>query len=199
MIILKKSQLEAVTLIAPKTDTRSYLNSVLLEVTFQGAVYLVSTDGCLLFVGEVDCPDFTAEPKATRLVIPRQAIEQALKTKDKYEVIELKRSGEDWQLGSVLFSSTNGDLYPNWRRVNVSPTDINTGSPEPAQYNPELLLLANKALNKWTYFNKKGTIVLHQRGNNPGVLVHPVDNSAHCIIMPLRFDTTALPRVVKSF
>lgn len=197
MIILKKSQLEAATLVAPKNDTRAYLNGVLLEVTFQKAVYLVSTDACLLFVGEVDCPDFTVEPKMARLVIPRTAIEQALKVKS--QTIELKRLSEGWQLGSVLFASTDGDRYPEWRRVNVSPLDINTGSPEAAQYNPELLLVAHKALNKWNYFSKKSTIVLHQRGNNPGVLVHPMDKSAHCVIMPLRVDTAALPRAVKSF
>lgn len=198
MIILKKSQLEAVALIASKNDIRYYLNSVLLEVTYQGAVYLVSTNGSLLFVGEVDCPDFTAESKATRLVIPRPVIEQALKTKDKSEVIELKRSGYNWQLGSVLFSSTNGDLYPNWRRVNVSPVDINTSSVEAAQYNPELLALACKALRKWSNFNKKGKVVLHQRGKDAGILVPTIDNSAHVVIMPWRADTTALPRSVKS-
>lgn len=202
MIILKKQQLEAAMLIAPKTDARHYLNGVLLEVTFENAAYIVSTDTCLLFVGEVDCPEFTAEPKMARLVIPRVIIEQALKVKDKAQNIELKRSGEGegWQLGSVLFQSLDGDmLYPDWRRVNVSPGNINTSCAEAAQYNPELLALAHKALKKWSDFNKKGTAILHQRGKGPGVLVHPIDNSAHVVIMPLRADTTALPRVVKPF
>lgn len=196
MITLKKQQLEAALLAASKNDTRAYLNSVLVEITSDQTVYLVSTNNHALFVGEVDCPDFTDEPKMARLVIPRTAIEQALKVKDKAQTIELKRSGENWQLGSVLFASTDGDRYPNWRQVNVSPGDINTGSGEPAQYNPELLMLAHKALNKWS--NKKGTAILHQRGNGPGVLVHPIDNSAHCVVMPWRADTTALPRAVKS-
>lgn len=199
MIILKKQQLEAATLIAPKNDTLAYLNGVLLEVTFEKAAYIVSTDGHLLFVGEVDCPDFTVEPKMVRLVIPRTAIEQALKTKDKARTIELKRSAEGWQLGVVLFASNDSDMYPNWRRVNVSPGNINTSSQEAAQYDPEILLLAHKALKKWSDFNKKGTAILHQRGKDAGVLVHTVDNSAHVVIMPLRADTTALPRVVKPF
>ena len=197
MIILKKQQLEASTIIAPKNDARYYLNSVLIEINFENAGYLVSTNGSLLFVGEIDCPDFTIEPKTTRLVIPRPIVEQALKVKS--QTIELKRSGEGWQLGSVLFQSLDGDMYPNWRRVNVSPGDISTSNPEAAQYNPELLLLAHKALKKWSDLNKKGTAMLHQRGNGPGVLVHPIDNSAHCVIMPWRADTTALPRVVKPF
>lgn len=199
MIILKKQQLEAALTVAPKSDTRYYLNGVLLEVTFENAAYLVSTNGHLLFVGEVDSPDFTVEPKMTRLVIPRAVIEQALKVKDKLEVIELKRLSEGWQLGSVLFQPLDGDRYPNWRRVNVSPGNINTSCAEAAQYNPELLALAHKALKKWSNFNKKGTAMLHQRGKDAGVLVHPIDNSAHVVIMPWRADTTALPRSVRPF
>lgn len=200
MIILRKQHLEAALLVAPKNDSRFYLNSVLIEVTAEGAVYVVSVNGSMMFVGEVDSPEFTGSPvKSLRVVMPRSIVEQALKVKEKISTIELKRSGDAWQLGSVLFASTDGDMYPNWRRVNVSPGDISTSNPEPAQYNPELLLLAHKALNKWNYFSKKGTIVLHQRGNGAGVLVHPADNSAHVIVMPWRADTTALPRVVKPF
>lgn len=201
MIILKKQQLEAALLVAPKNDSRFYLNSVLIEVTAEGAVYVVSVNGSMMFAGEVDSPDFTGEQvKSLRVVIPRSIIEQSLKVKDKTQTIELKRAGEGWQLGSVLFSSTDGDMYPNWRRVNVSPGDINTSSPEAAQYNPELLLLAHKALNKWSStYKKSGPAVLHQRGNEAGVLVQPADQSAHVVIMPWRADTTALPRVVKPF
>ena len=197
---MKKQQLEAALLVAPKNDSRFYLNSVLIEVTAEGAVYVVSVNGSMMFVGEINEPDFTGSPvKSLRVVIPRAIVEQALKVKDKSEVIELKRSsGGDWQLGSVLFSSTDGEMYPNWRRVNVSPGDINTSNPEPAQYNPELLLVAHKSLNKWSV-KKGGPAMLHQRGNSAGVLVHPVDNSAHVVIMPWRADTTALPRVVKPF
>lgn len=212
MIILKKQHLEAALLVAPKNDSRFYLNSVLIEVTAEGAVYVVSTNGSMMFVGEINEPDFTGSPiKSLRVVMPRSIVEQALKVmprliveqalkvKDKISNIELKRSGDAWQLGSVLFPSTDGEMYPNWRRVNVSPGDINTSNPEPAQYNPESLALAHKALKKWSDFNKKGTAMLHQRGNSAGVLVHLVDNSAHVVIMPWRTDTNALPRVVKPF
>lgn len=211
MIILKKQQLEAALLVAPKNDTRYYLNSVLIEVTAEGAVYVVSVNGSMMFVGEINEPDFTGSPvKSLRVVMPRSIVEQALKVmprliveqalkvKDKISNIELKRSGDAWQLGSVLFPSTDGEMYPNWRRVNVSPGDINTSNPEPAQYNPELLLVAHKSLNKWSV-KKGGPAMLHQRGNSAGVLVHPVDNSAHVVIMPWRADTNALPRVVKPF
>ena len=198
MIILKKQQLEASTIIAPKNDARYYLNSVLIEINFENAAYIVATNGSILFVGEIDCPDFTIEPKTTRLVIPRSTIEQVLRVKDKNQTIELKRSGEGWQLGSVLFQPLDSDRFPNWRRVNVSPGDINAGSPEPAQYNPELLLVAHKSLSKWSV-KKGGPAMLHQRGNEAGVLVNPADNSAHVIVMPWRADTTALPRVVKPF
>lgn len=200
MIILKKQQLEAALIVAPKNDSRFYLNSVLIEVTAESAVYVVSVNSSMMFVGEINEPDFTGSPvKSLRVVMPRSIVEQALKVKDKTQTIELKRSsGDAWQLGSVLFASTDGEMYPNWRSVNVSPGDINTSSPEPAQYNPELLLVAHKSLNKWSV-KKGGPAMLHQRGNSAGVLVHQIDNSAHVVIMPWQADTNALPRVVKQF
>lgn len=190
MINIKKQHLEAALLIAPN------INGILLEITACGSVYLVSTDGCIMFVGEIDAPDFIGEPvKSLRLIIPNTILEQALKG-IKTPTIELKQSGEFWQLGSVLFNPINAD-YPNWRRVNVAPGDINT-NPEPAQYDPKLLLLADKALRKWIGADKKVPSYLNQRGNSAGVLVCNSDTSAHVVVMPRRV-YSALPRVVKPF
>lgn len=203
MINIKKQHLEAALVVAPKHDTRYYFNGILLEVTACNSVYLVSTDGCIMFVGEVDSPDFIGKPvKSLRLIIPKTILEQALNG-IKTPTIELKQSGEFWQLGSVLFTPIDAN-YPDWRRVNVAPGDINT-NPEPAQYDPKLLLLADKALAKWIFNKNKCNAILHQRGNSAGVLVHEEDNSAHVMIMRiietpfLECRINALPRVVKPF
>ena len=200
MINIKKQHLEAALIVAPKNSIRYYLNNVLLEITECGSVYVVATDGCIMFVGEIDAPEFTSKPKSLKLMILRSVVEQALKVKDKSLNIELKQVDDFWQLGSVLFSPLDNTYYQNWRRVNVSPGEINTNNPEPAQYNPELLLLANKALAKWIFNKKKCNAMLHQRGNDSGVLVHSGDNSAHVVVMPwAKCDTKALPRVVKPY
>lgn len=108
---IERNILAAALACAAKKDARYYLNGVLIEPLASGFC-AVATDGKILFAGQGRSGDTPTKP----IIIPRDACEVALKTKQKVMICEEKDDGTYTLADSVLFKPVDG-TFPNWRSV----------------------------------------------------------------------------------
>lgn len=179
MINLKKDVLKAALITAPKRDIRYYLNAVFLRVAESGKVYIASTDGHRLFIANVKA-DWTGEAQpAFDLIIPRAAVDSAVKTGGNSITLSQLPDGR-YTLGDAVFARVDG-RYPNINAIIPSAT-----SGELAQFNPDYVADAQKAL--CLVCGRKNTdlpFLLHHNGTGAAYMSC---GDAFVVIMPVRSD-----------
>ena len=147
----------------------------------QGQVY--STDGHILFACRFDIENQAEVIKGIfDIIIPIEAVMHDAKGKTpKVDLVSLDNG--EYMLDGMRFAAIDG-VYPDVARV-LPNTSAYT--PEPGDYDPELLVRCDKALKAWFDLKpkNKGSIKLHQNGLNSAMMQGP-DNTGVCVIMPLR-------------
>lgn len=176
-IELKANQIKAVLECAGKQDIRYYLNGALIEKTYSGQVFLVSTDGTKLFCGLVDT---IKEGKPERVIIERESLELALKSKIKEFILDT----ENKTIGPLTYKEIDGN-FPNWR--SVVPDPLSFKDPKPAQFDPSLVLSCAKALTLWDNAKDIQADINH-RGEQSALMTRGSHTGAFCVIMPYRSD-----------
>lgn len=186
MLIIQKHQLRAALNCAAKKDIRYYLQGVLLEVTQSGVMHLVGTDGHVMFCGVIYEPEWTETPQVGpwSMIIPADVIARECKGRG---TVELKAMDSRYTLGASVFSPLDA-RYPDWRRVSIQPDP----EPKPGSYNPALLSAAKAALMDW-FDSKKIVTHLHQSGPSIAGVMTAEQESAYCIIMPMKTDPLIMP------
>lgn len=178
-------QLKAALQVAGKKDIRYYLNSVFIERTSSGTVYLVATDGYKLLVGklaelEPGIPEFTN--------IPRETIELVLKMKLKVIVL----NSDAKTLGVIKYEEIEGKFF-DWRRVIPDITEPE----EASRFDPEYVLDCAKALTYWDN-GKDIKAQIYQRGYDSALVTRGDD--AFCVLRPLRKEASSnLPFKIEPF
>ena len=176
-ITLKANQIKAVLECAGKQDIRYYLNGALIEKTYSGQVFLVSTDGTKLFCGHVDT---IKEGMPEKVLIERDSLELALKSKIKDFILDTDKK----TIGPLTYKEIDGN-FPNWRRV--VPDPLSFKDPKPAQFDPSLVLSCSKALTYWSNAKDIQADINH-RGNESAIMTRGSHTGAFCVIMPRRSD-----------
>lgn len=187
MISFTKSQLAAAMPAMAKKDVRFYLMGALVECCTNGDIHIVSTDGHVLFAGLIPAPSVQwtgdAQKGPWRMIIPRDALVSALKTKNPTIDLVAMPDGR-YMIGDTVFTPVDG-VFPNWRGVSVSREVLDTRGEVAGQFDPALLGAAHDALKTWFDGGKKFASHLHQHGQHAAVMTG--DNmSAYCIVMPWR-------------
>lgn len=178
MIILQKNVLKAALISAPKNDVRYYLNAVFLRVAASGKVYIASTDGHRLFLANVPA-NWTGEAQpAFDLIIPRATVDSAVKAGGDSITLSAMPDGR-YTLGDAVFARVDA-TYPNINAVIPSTT-----SGELAQFNPDYLADAQKALCLVSGRKNGVPFLLHHNGQ--GAAYMSCDD-ALVVIMPVRTD-----------
>jgi DNA polymerase-3 subunit beta len=178
MIILQKNVLKAALISAPKNDVRYYLNAVFLRVAASGKVYIASTDGHRLFLANVPA-NWTGEAQpAFDLIIPRATVDSAVKAGGDSITLSAMPDGR-YTLGDAVFARVDAK-YPN---INAIIPDSTSG--ELAQFNPDYIADAQKAL--CLVSGKKNGIpfMLHHNGNSAAYMSC---GDALVVIMPFFTD-----------
>lgn len=173
------ADLKAALNIAPKSDTRYYLNGVLIDLVNRRELLVVATDGHMLLALKREIAESDSVQPGTQLIIPRETLELALKavskSKDVYLVLE--SLGDKYTLGSQVFQPVDG-RFPEY--VRVIPQAV---SGQAAIYNPELLTRLEKS------FAALGTgakeYALYQNGGDAAVVLTP-DENVIAVVMPWR-------------
>lgn len=178
MITLQKNVLKAALISAAKKDMRYWLNGILFKVAESGKVYISSTDGHRLFVANIEA-DWTdgAVNGPLELIIPREAVETAVKAKSEVLTLSALPDGR-YTLGDAVFSPVDGK-FPNINQV-IPRHDM---SGEPAHFNCDYLADAQKALRLVSGLSD-GTFRLYTNGDN-GYAYMGCD-PAFIVIMPIR-------------
>ena len=177
-IDLKINQIKAVLECAGKQDIRYYFNGALIEKTYSGQVFLVSTDGTKLFCGLVDT---IKEGMPEKVLIERDSLELALKSKIKEFILDTDKK----TLGSLTYKEIDGN-FPNWRRVVPDPLSFKD-NPTVSQFDPTLVLSCAKALTYWDDSKDIQADICH-RGEQSALMTRGSHTGAFCVIMPRRSD-----------
>lgn len=168
--------LKAASMFMGKNDLRSYLNGVYAEVSYDQLI-LTATDGRRMVSIRLD-----VEPgqRTTKFIIPASLLKDVkpkltayLSISDDDKLITLKQ--EDWAKQSAPIE----EVFPEYRRV--IPQKI---SGEAANYNPQYLLDAAKAVNMLTGQATMSLAISHN-GSDAGV-VEINDSNVILLIMPVR-------------
>lgn len=156
--------LAAVAPFMAKKDARYYLNCAMVE-TAAGGLRAVATDGHALAV----CDSPGAGP-GERLLIPRDAVEWALKQKGERVTLEwtdAKGSGELVnEAGARIPVKLIDGRYPDYQAVIPM---LKADRTELAGFNPEILVLVAKCaagLKKYGGAGRYPAVTLHGNGNN---------------------------------
>jgi hypothetical protein len=148
-IRLNTNYLAACLLVAPKTEVRIQLVSVLLDFKHAtNSLVYVATDGSMMacFRDDIDYLE-DAQTGDVKLLIPRSALETALKGwRMPYMVLESLPDGR-YVLGDVVFA-THPHTYPDYMRVVPAHYATPRVLPDGYGYDADLLALAQKALSK---------------------------------------------------
>ena len=126
-LTLNTKWLHALRLLAPKNDTRTYLNGVFVDAKNQRHPKLVAMDGCML--GVLDVRGHEAD-EALQVRIPHEMLKLLPKASD---VVLRKVGNGQWEIGYVRFQMPP-EGYPDWSRP--LPAKCNG---EAAHYDPRRL------------------------------------------------------------
>lgn len=182
---LNPGYLAACLVLAAKQDIRYYLNGVYVELGEKETIY-VATDGHRMLIIRDDRSKVEAQ-KPGFMIVPREAIEMALREKHAKPVvgIELRYDDEhtanlEGRLGRVFFKPIEGK-YPNWRTV--VPKEI---THERGVYQVRYVLDFHKAAQ--AAFGRDHYTVpdVFQNGNGAGVVLVKHRPEFLGILMPMR-------------
>jgi DNA polymerase III sliding clamp (beta) subunit (PCNA family) len=162
---IKTNELQAVSYAMAKGDIRYYLNGMLLETDGAGNHRLVATDGHRVHI--VDNGLTKAEKTH---IIPREAVEQALKIKLSFVAFEALSETEGilkHAAGGIQFKFVEAK-YPDYRRVLPEALDeIKAG-----KYDIDFLSDALKAMQAYRGGKKGVMLDFVQQGEGLGVAVY---------------------------
>ena len=134
-IVINKSALQAMDILAGKKDVRYYLNGVRLEGSLDH-LRMIATDGHILGIYQQEWTEDNRIVEPFALTIPSEIIAKA----DKKMPNVLSCEDGKWQLDNVLFNPIDGN-YPDYNRV-LPRTEITN---EVAQFNPDFIVRFQKA------------------------------------------------------
>ena len=182
-LTISHDTIKALLLIAPKSDTRYYLNGVCVDVR-QGTVTLVATDGHRLLAVPVTADNVESATDG-QYIIPRDVLDAVKPVKvPRSDNLPLTIEIEDARItitgATTATSPTVDGRFPDWRRV--TPTSANN---EPAQYQPEYIASFGKIGELFGGKNVK--CVIHHNGDAFTLVTFPT-SEALGVIMPLRVD-----------
>ncbi|MGH7773734.1 MAG: hypothetical protein ACREQA_16030 [Candidatus Binatia bacterium] len=125
--------------VADRHEPRTALKGVLIDINGETTLKIVATTGQVLFVAHESLDNVAP---IGQIIIPAEAVKQALKhvKRDNYLVLQSTPAPNEYRLGSLCFNPIDGP-YPNY--VPVIPSVV---SGEPGQFDPNLLLMAWKAM-----------------------------------------------------
>ena len=165
---------KAALLVAPVDEARVYLNSVALNFP-RGEI--AATDGRVLFVA----PGPVA--RHPMVLVPRPAVARAVGEAGKDTTLAVHLSDEGWRIGNVAFQPIDA-AYPDYAKI--VPKSV---SGETAQFDPDLLLRAHRAL--WLQQSgqprrgrKAKVAYVAHNGPRPAVLT-VAGCLAYCVLMPM--------------
>lgn len=174
-ITIQNNQLKALLLCAAKKDIRNYLNGVFFETNTAGLT-AVSTDGHRLLAIQLE---FNDNLTPLSVIIPRAAIEQAVKTKAVSLIIDFDTDDKTFSISDGSFT-INGLLedgvFPNWRRV--IPSTINN---EAVSFNNDYL----SDFDKVSRLLCGGNCKIQHNGTGSALVRFNSDNVLG-VVMPLR-------------
>jgi len=182
--------IKALLLVSPKSDIRSYLNGVCIDVR-QGMVTLVATDGHRLLAVPVTADNVESATDG-QYIIPRDTLDAVKPCKAGKHSLPLTIEIVDTRItitgATTATSPTVDGRYPDWRRV--TPTSANN---EPAQFNSDYLASFGKVAALLGASTKTGvTAVIHHNGTGAALVTFPT-SEALGVIMPLRVDNDKHP------
>lgn len=167
-VTLPVEALKAAATLAPKHDVRYYLQSVCIERTEQGKVFVVATDGHALSAQWI-VQDETVFEQPFQCLLPFDAV-KALPKAGTAELTYLPGEEEKSARYSIKCGAGAwaGDVqegrYPDWRRIVPR-----TASDEPAQFDADLLQRLQKAARM--AYGQKGLLLSVHYNGDAGTLV----------------------------
>lgn len=171
------SVLKALLLHAGKVNIRYYLNGIYIEAGPVG-LRAVATDGHTLAV----YADSVPREECVSVIVPRDAVENILRGAAKNEVVAFAIEGGAIELSRdtlVIRAKPLHATFPDWRRVLPA-----TCSGEPAQYNPDHLVRADKAHRLYMGARSNAWPGIAMNGNYASLVKS--DENFWQVIMPLR-------------
>ena len=182
--LIPADTIKALLAIAPKTETRSYLVSVCIDVRATDAV-AVATDGHKLIALPLQLADDAPALVPGRYIVRREALESVKPTLKRPIIVTI-----DPTLAAVTLDNGNAAMhsplmdavYPDWRKV--VPLSV---SGEPAQYNAEYIAAFGKAHK---LLGGKYSPMIRHNGDNAARIVLAGD--AIGVLMPMRWDMQPL-------
>ena len=177
---IKTNTLKALLLFSAKKDIRHYLNGIYFESCERG-INSVATDGHALIAVR---DNFDNQYSGLSAIIPRDAIERAVKTKAASLIINTDNVTFSISDGSqTIGGNCDNGRFPDYRRVIPS-----TCNNEPATYSAELLLNFEKANKYLTGLDRPKVL---QNGVNGALVKFIADTkrdfyNAIGVIMPMR-------------
>lgn len=170
--------------IAPKSDTRFYLNGVLIEITENGRFY-AATDGHKLVVIREARQETDTDGQ---WILPRDVIMGIKLQKSGRSVLETAEFNQENGKASITYCGTETRFglvegkFPDWRRVVPSKT-----SGEVAQFNPDYLVAIRDCAAAAVGIGKySGLSLLH---NGSGASLYQASSPDFiAVIMPLRIN-----------
>ena len=182
----------AVHCVADKKDLRYYLHGVYVKIkqgkaTNEPRAVVAGTNGSILFVGLSEVETVNPLQPLTwwfdqSLIIPIDAIKALDK---KALTVHLSQiDANTYRLGNIVFTPIDGQ-YPDIARVIPDSMLLDSKAQTPANYHPDYLTRANKALQ--AFYGAKPTTVyeLAQYGTDAGIM-HAGETRAQVVIMPIR-------------
>lgn len=170
---VKTSELKALLITSAKKDIRTYLNGVYFESTDRGIV-AVSTDGHRLLALQVLNDEGWQD---LSVIIPREAIEKAVKTKAVSVIVTLDADRFTLDDGTQSIGGLVCDgRFPEWRRVIPDTT-----SGEVSSFNNDYLADFDKIARLLC----GGNCYVNQNGNNCALVRFATDQAVGAV-MPLR-------------
>jgi DNA polymerase-3 subunit beta len=173
--------MSAALIIAAKDDIRHYLVGVCFEVKGD-RILTVATDGHRMLIargGEVTMPD--AEEKRNEFIVPRDALEDAIRKVKGGTVVYIQIDGQSIKLTSgarTLTSTLTESRFPEWRRV--TPTKTNG---TPAQYKPAYLYDFHRV---GKIFSREGAVHVSYNGLDAALITFPGTAEVVGVLMPYK-------------
>jgi len=197
----------AVHCVADKKDIRLHLQGVLINVKtapanayYEPRALIAGCNGHMLFTGlsNVAAYDkghvFTDNPWVNHpLIVPVDAIKAIDR---KARTVELSKIGENsYRLGNTVFTPISGQ-YPDIARIIPTHDQIEKLEHKAANFQPKLLLAAQKALQAYYDTKPNVTFEFNQYGDNSAIM-HNGENCAQVLVMPVR--NTGAPLTLHAF